>query len=304
MRVDEEEPVTAPRAGTIAFVGLGAMGRRMARRLLGAGHAVVVWNRTAAKALALVEAGARTAASPAEAARGADAVLTMVSDGSALRAVTEGPDGALRGLAAGASMIEMSTVGVAALARLQARAPAGVAVLDAPVLGSVAEAEAGTLRILVGGGEPAVARWWGLLEVLGTPYHVGPAGAGAAAKLLVNAAIFAVLGALGESLAVGRALGLPDGVVFDVLGHTPLAAQAERRRPALESGEYPARFALSLARKDAALVSELATSEGLDLRVVEAARSWLADAEAAGLGAHDYVAVLAHILGREARTGS
>jgi 3-hydroxyisobutyrate dehydrogenase/2-hydroxy-3-oxopropionate reductase len=105
-----------------------------------------------------------------------------------------------------------------------------------------------------------------------------------------------VIGVLGEALAVAQGLNLPREVAFEVLETTALADQATRRRPSVESGEYPTRFALSLARKDADLILEAAGSSGLDLRVTEAARTWLADAEASGLGDQDYSAVLAQIL--------
>jgi 3-hydroxyisobutyrate dehydrogenase/2-hydroxy-3-oxopropionate reductase len=105
-----------------------------------------------------------------------------------------------------------------------------------------------------------------------------------------------VIGVLGEALAVAQGLNLPREVAFEVLETTALADQAERRRPSVESGEYPARFALSLARKDADLILEAAASSGLDLRVVDAARAWLVDAEAGGLGDEDYSAVLVQIL--------
>lgn len=291
-------PGAAPGTTTVAVLGLGAMGSRIARRLVDGGWDVVVWNRTPARVDPLADAGATPAPSPAAAAGAADVVLTMVTDAAALAAVTEGPSGAFAGLRAGGALVDMSTVGAAAVARLRGAAPAGVDVLDAPVLGSVAEAEAGTLQVFVGGDPGPVERWWDLLAALGSPVHVGPPGAGAAAKLVANATLFGVLAVLGEALALARALGLPDATAFDVLARTPLAAQAERRRPAVESGEYPARFALALARKDADLIAEAARPAGADVRAVAAAASWLAEAEAAGQGGRDYSSVLAHILGR------
>jgi 3-hydroxyisobutyrate dehydrogenase-like beta-hydroxyacid dehydrogenase len=168
--------------------------------------------------------------------------------------------------------------------------------LDAPVLGSVAEAESGTLKIYAGGEDALLERWTPLLSELGSVIPVGPVGAGSAAKLLANATLVGVIGILGEALAVAQGLGLPLEVAFEVLETTALADQAKRRRPSLESGDYPPRFALSLARKDADLILEAAASSGLDLRITEAARSWLADADAAGHGDEDYSAVLAQIL--------
>jgi 3-hydroxyisobutyrate dehydrogenase-like beta-hydroxyacid dehydrogenase len=270
----------------------------MARRLLDAGNELVVWNRTPDKAADLVAAGAEQAASPADAARRADAVITMVSDPAALRAVVEGPDGIAAGLGEDTTLINMATVGPGAVGWLADVLPAGSRLLDAPVLGSLAEAEAGELKIFVGGSEELVERWTPLLSVLGTPIRVGPLGAGSAAKLVANTTLFGMLGVLGEALALADGLGLSRDTTFEVLAETPLAAQAERRRPSLEAGEYSPRFALSLARKDADLVLEEAAAAGVDLRLAEAARSWLREAEKAGLGAEDYSAMLARILER------
>jgi 3-hydroxyisobutyrate dehydrogenase/2-hydroxy-3-oxopropionate reductase len=102
---------------------------------------------------------------------------------------------------------------------------------------------------------------------------------------------------LGETLALADALGLPRDTAWKVLAETPLAAQAERRRPAVESGDYSPRFKLSLARKDAELVEEAGEARGIDLPALSAAREHLAAAETAGLGGEDYVAVITHILG-------
>jgi 3-hydroxyisobutyrate dehydrogenase len=287
----------------VAFVGLGAMGERMARRLLDAGHELSVWNRTAAKAEELVAAGARLHRSAAEAARAADVAVTMVSDPAALEAVTAGPDGVLAGLEPGSLLLEMSTVGTAALRELEARMPGGTTLLDAPVLGSLSEAEEGTLRIFVGGDEDGFARAAPLLAALGEPVLVGPLGSGAAAKLVANSTLLGVLSLLGEALALGEGLGLETEAVLDVLASTPLAAQAERRRRAVETGRYPRRFALGLAAKDGDLVVEGGELAGCDLLLASAARDWFRAAEREGWNELDYSAILAFITGRERPRG-
>jgi 3-hydroxyisobutyrate dehydrogenase-like beta-hydroxyacid dehydrogenase len=256
----------------------------------------VVWNRSRARADQLVALGAERAATPAEAAGRARAVITVMSDPRALRAVAEGPDGVASGAGGAATIIDMSTVGPQAIARLASVLPDQAGLIDAPVLGSVAEAEAGTLRIFAGGPARLVQRWTPLLSLLGTVVHVGPLGAGAAAKLVANATLFGVLALLGEAVVMARGLGLSHETAFDVLSATPLAAQAERRRPAIEAGRYPSRFALSLARKDADLITHAAVATGVDLRLVRAAHTWLADADDAGWGTSDYTAVLEHII--------
>jgi 3-hydroxyisobutyrate dehydrogenase/2-hydroxy-3-oxopropionate reductase len=270
----------------VAVVGLGAMGSRFARRLLDAGHELTVWNRTPAKAEAL---GVPVAASPAEAAASSEVVITMVADPPALEAVTEGPDGVAAGASGATTVIEMSTVGPAAVEHLADALACPV--LDAPVLGSLSEAESGTLSIFVGGDESVFERHRELLETLGKPLYAGPSGSGAAAKLVANSTLLTVIGAVGEAIALSDALGLSREAAFDVLGRTALAEQAERRRSALESGEFPPRFPLRLARKDADLIAAL----DLDLRLVEAARSWLSETEGED---RDYSAVLERITRR------
>lgn len=277
----------------VGVVGLGAMGGRIARRLLDTGHEVAVWNRDPSKAEPLVAAGARRAAAPAETARGAEVVIVMVSGPDALAAVTEGVDGVVRALD-GAALVQMSTVGVEALRRLEGLVPEG-SLVDAPVLGSISEVESGTLTVFAGGPTELVERCAPVLLVLGRVLPVGAVGAGTAAKLVANLTLVGAIGVLGESLSLARGLGLDDGTTFDVLAATPLAAQAERRRPALES-EYPPRFQLSLARKDADLILAAARGAGIDLRLAAAAQTWLADAEGAGRGQDDYSAVLGEIV--------
>ncbi|MDQ3914771.1 MAG: NAD(P)-dependent oxidoreductase [Actinomycetota bacterium] len=281
----------------VAVIGLGAMGGRVAARLLDAGYGLTVWNRSPEKAAALVERGAVAGATPAEAAA-SDVVLTMVADPPALAAVTEGPSGVSAGARPGTTVVEMSTVGPAAIERLAAVLPDGVDLLDAPVLGSLAEAEAGTLRVFAGGPTGVFERCRPLFEVLGEPLHAGDLGAGAAAKLVANSTLFGALGVLGEALSLADGLGLARDKTFEILAGTPIGAQAERRRPSLEGGDYPRRFALSLALKDADLVAGAAAAAGRDLRLARAARSWLAEADAAGWGERDYSSVLERIIGR------
>lgn len=279
----------------VAWIGLGAMGARMARRLVEAGHEVHVWNRTAERAHPLAEIGAVAAETPGAAAARAEVAVTMLADPPAVEAVVSGPGGLAGALPPGADVIEMSTIGPAALQRLRARLPREAGLLDAPVLGSIAEAEAGRLRLFVGGPTPLVDRWTPLLSALGTPLHVGELGKGAAAKLVANASLLGVLGVLGETLALASALGLERDRAFEVLAATPLAEQAQRRRGAIESGDYPPRFRLALARKDAQLIEQAAAEAGVELRLARAVLEWLAQAERHGHADRDYTAVLGEI---------
>jgi HAD superfamily hydrolase (TIGR01450 family) len=274
------------------------MGSRVATRLLEAGYDVVVWNRSVEKTKPLLARGATVAATPAGAVLGADALLTMVADPAALCAISDGSEGIVAGADASLTVIEMSSVGPAAVAELSEKLAAGTQLVDAPVLGSLGEAEAGTLTIFAGGPPHAVDAARPLLEQLGTVHHVGSLGCGAAAKLVANAALFGSIALVGEAVSLGRQIGLPDETTFDVLATTPLAAQAERRRSAITEGKYPPRFTLSLARKDADLIRAAVRRGRRELQLIEATRRWLGEAEAAGWGQHDYTAMLECIIGR------
>jgi 3-hydroxyisobutyrate dehydrogenase/2-hydroxy-3-oxopropionate reductase len=244
----------------------------------------------------LVDSGALGVPTPAEAARRAEVLITMVSDPEALRAVTEGPDGVAAGADPSLTVIEMSTVGSAAVARLRSVLATPTGLLDAPVLGSLAEAETGALTIFVGGPAGLVERVTPVLSALGSAVQVGGLGSGAAAKLVANATLFGTLGTLGEAIALADVLRLSREAAYQVLAATPLAAQAERRRAAIETDDHPPRFPLTLARKDAGLISEAMTEARAFLPLTTAAGAWLAKAEAAGLGDRDYTAVLRTIL--------
>jgi len=228
----------------------------------------------------------------------------VVSDQMALQAVTRGSAGVVAGIDPATTVSEMSTVGPVAVAELASALPAGTGILDAPVLGSISEAEAGTLTIFVGGPSALVERWTPLLSALGSPMHVGSLGSGAASKLVANLTLFGTLGVLGETVALAEGLGLSRDTIFDVLATTPLARQAERRRTGIETGSFPPRFPLALARKDADLITEAAAALDVDLRLGAAVAAWLADAEAVGSGDRDYAAVLEAIIGKHAPRGN
>ena len=280
----------------VAVVGLGAMGSRIAGRLLAAGHSVTVWNRSPGRAEPLAAAGAFVASSPAEAVRAVDQVITMLADPPALLEVVTSPGGLGEGLRAGQTILEMSTVGPSAVRRLADLVPSGVEVVDAPVLGSISEVEAGTLTVFLGGSAEAAASVRPLLEVIGTPLHVGPLGAGAAAKLVANTTLLGTLTLLGEALALAQGLELDHDAAFGVLAATPLAAQAERRRPVVEGVEPPVRFRLALAAKDAELIAEEARQAGVDAEIGQIAAARFRAAAQAGDGERDYSAVLRHMV--------
>ncbi|HEX3730253.1 MAG TPA: NAD(P)-dependent oxidoreductase, partial [Opitutaceae bacterium] len=172
----------------VAFLGLGIMGSSMAARLAAAGFPLAVYNRNPAKAAALQAAGARIAATPAEAAAGAQFVLSMLADDAASRAVWLGENGALRGAGPGAILVESSTITVDWIREFSAAAQAkGLELLDAPVTGSKVHAAAGELNFLVGGSAAALERARPVLASMSKSItHLGPAGSGSRMKLINN----------------------------------------------------------------------------------------------------------------------
>ncbi|MFJ9941153.1 NAD(P)-dependent oxidoreductase [Streptomyces erythrochromogenes] len=232
-------------AQQIAFLGLGHMGAPMARHLMARGHGLTVWNRTPEKARPLAEAGAAVAATPAEAVRDADLVITMLADPAALRAVAESVLPALR---PGVDWIDTSTVGPEAVRELAGRLPEGVTLTDAPVMGSVDRAAKGELWVLAGG-DPLPGPVRRVLDVLGDVTVCGPAGSGAALKLvLINMAVGGVA-LVAEALRLGGALGLPEELVRAQLARGPLAGAVARAYA--DASHFP----LALAAKDVALAT-------------------------------------------------
>ncbi len=288
----------------VAFCGLGRMGVPMAARLLAGGHDVTVWNRTAERAAPLLEQGAAQGVSPADAAGQAEVVITMLADPDALEDVTFGADGVAAGMAAGATLVEMSTVGPQVVRAVATRLPDGVGMVDAPVLGSVPQATEGTLKIFVGGDDPVFERCRPVLEAMGTPRHLGPLGAGAAMKLVANSTLGVLMCGVAEALALADALGLEEAAVLDILAESPIGATVKSKRTKVESGVYEPNFTLALAAKDLGLVTSAAEAAALELRLAPAAQAWLERAATSGLGDLDYSAVIADVRGRPASGGS
>jgi 3-hydroxyisobutyrate dehydrogenase len=275
----------------IAVLGLGAMGKAIAERVLGAGHELSIWNRTPGRDEELVAAGARRAGSPADAVRNAEVVITMVTDPPALEQVLFGTDGAASAIPPEATLIDMSTVGPTAIASVVGRI-GHVTVLDAPVLGSVPSVQTGTLVILVGGDREVFDRHADLLSLLGTPMYLGGSGSGALLKLVNNAAGTAALVAVGELLALTDRAAIDPDVALDSLAAGPLASMIGRWRPRLTGEDHASYFRLALARKDLALAFDEAERNGIELSVAQAAADRGDEAIEAGLGDEDFGAIV------------
>lgn len=265
----------------IAFLGLGRMGTLMARRALAAGHDLTVWNRTAERARPLVAAGARAAPTPAEAAREAEIVITMLADPAAEEAVVLGPGGVAEAIRPTACLVEMSTVGPRTALAVREGLSAGTAFVDAPVMGSVGAAESGNLMVLAGGD---VDRVEDVLGIFGTVVRCGGAGSGAARKIVLISAAMAGVTLVGEVLALAEALGVPREAALEGLAAGPLAGSLNRVQSTNSD------FTIALAAKDLTLATDAA-----DLPQLAAAREWLRAAAAEGAADQDAGRVVEHI---------
>lgn len=257
----------------VGFVGLGHMGAPMSARILAAGHDLVVHDVRPEAATGLLGSGAAWAGSPREAGSGRDVVITMLPAPRQVEEVLLGPDGLLGGLASGATWVDMSTSVPAVADRVRALAgPRGVAVLDAPVSGMAAGAQAGTLQIFVGGEGEDYRRVRPLLESMGDPeriLHVGGNGAGYTVKLMINLLWFAHLAATAEVLTVGVRAGVDLATLRQCLLASPAASNFLEHDvlSVLDRGDYDESFALALACKDLGLAVDLARETGVPAEV-------------------------------------
>jgi 3-hydroxyisobutyrate dehydrogenase len=274
------------------------MGSGMARNLLGAGFPLAVYNRTAEKAAPLVEAGARLARTPREAAAGAALVIAMVADDAASRALwlgADGGDGALAAAAPGTVLVESSTVTPEWIAELAAEAERrGCALLDAPVTGSRAQAAAGELNFLVGGDAAVLERARPALAAMGrSVVHVGPTGSGALLKLVNNFLTGAQVAALAEGLALVERAGLDRDTALAVLTNGAPGSPAVKTMSArMTARDYTPNFHLSLMAKDLAYAERAGERHGVRLTTAATARAAFDRAAAAGLGDADFSAVV------------
>ncbi len=254
----------------VGVIGMGTMGAPMARHLLAAGHQVTVHNRTRERELPLAELGAARAASPAEAARDAEAVLTCLSDTPDVEAVVFGSDGVAGSLAGGGLLVDCSTVSPTATAEMAARlAGQGIGMVDAPVSGGSEGAENGTLTIFVGGDQPDVERARPLLEAFGKRItHLGPSGSGQMAKAVNQVMIAGTYATVGEGIALAQAAGLPLPELIEALsaGAASSWVLTNRSQNMIEDS-YPLGFKAALHRKDVAIALDEARRLGLELSV-------------------------------------
>jgi 3-hydroxyisobutyrate dehydrogenase len=270
---------------TVGFIGLGIMGSAMARRLVEAGHPVVVWNRDPKKAGPLVSLGARQAGTPGEASRGAEVVITMVTDSRAAEEVILGPDGVVQGAGKGTVVVDMSTIAPEASRRIgDALRAKAVGFLDAPVTGMEFRARDGTLSILVGGEKADLERVRPVLSVLGNRItHFGPQGSGQTAKACNQILCAVNMVGIVEALHLARLSGLEPGTLVDALVPGAGGSWAlERFGPQIVMGDFNPGGRIALMLKDLGIIEEAAARLGLPVEGAMVAKRYFSDSRSHG----------------------
>jgi 3-hydroxyisobutyrate dehydrogenase len=285
-----------PSRPAIAVLGTGRMGAPIARNLLAAGFEVSVWNRTANRAAPLAADGARLATSPAEAAKGADVVLTMLTDGDAVVDAMTGREGALASLRPGSAWIQMATIGDEWTERLATLADEHrLEFVDAPVSGSDGPARDAELVVLASGPERVRARLQPLFDAIGRKtLWLGRAGSGTRLKLVLNNWLASQVEAVAETIALTEALGVDPHLFVETIADGPLGSPyAVAKARAALAGEFAPGFALRLAYKDVGLALDAAREQHLELPITDALMPRWQAAIADGHADEDVSAVIA-----------
>ncbi len=279
----------------IGFIGLGIMGMPMARNLLRAGFEVVAYNRTAAKAEALAEEGARKAGSPRELAKECPVVITIVSDTPDVEAVILGKDGVIEGVRAGSVVIDMSTISPRATRAMAARLKEkGVAMLDAPVSGGDIGAVKGTLSIMVGGEAEVFERCRPIFEAMGENIvHVGASGTGQTVKLMNQILLVGCLIGVVEALVFGQKSGVDlEKAISAVQGGAAGSWVLSNLGPRIIKRDFRPGFFTDLMQKDLNLVVEAAAEMKLPLPVTSLINQMYYSLQCSGEGSSAYSALV------------
>lgn len=283
----------------IGLVGLGRMGAAIGERILSAGAALVVWNRTPGRAEALTAQGATEAGSLMELAATCDVVLTILTDDAALEAVYDAPDGLLTDDVRGRLFVEMSTVRTNTIQRLSRNVVArGARLVDAPLSGSIVPARQGQLLALVGGADEDVARAEPVLNTFCRRIaHLGPTGSGTTMKLVLNLPMAIYWQGLAEALALGSQFGLELATMLELIGDSQVAIGALRPKiPAILGERGEVAFDVTGVRKDLLAMIETGQSLGVPMPAASAALISFMEATAAGKGAEDLAELIPHYI--------
>ena len=278
----------------LGFIGLGVMGGQMVSRLLGKGYTVLGYNRTRAKAQWLIDEGMRWANSPREVAQGSEITLAMVTNSAAVQAITEGPDGAVAGLAPGKVFIDMSTISPAASRDLAVRVRAkGADMVDAPVSGSVITLQQGKLSVMVGGTAETFERVKPILLDIGPKVtHVGGNGVALAMKIAVNLSLAVQMMAFSEGVLLAEKSGIKREVAVDVLTHSAVASpMIQYRGPFVLQRPEEAWFDVNMMQKDMLLAMELGRQLNVPLPTTAVTNEFLTAARGMGWERLDFAVV-------------
>lgn len=292
-------------ATTVGFIGLGLMGRPMAKHVLAGGYSLVVHNRSRAAVEDLVAAGGRDGGSPKGVAAESDVVITVLPDGPDVKSVLTGPDGVFEGLRQGATIVDMSTISpVVARELAQEASSRGAQMLDAPVSGGTIGAETGTLSIMVGGDRGTLDRVRPILETMGNPekiIHIGESGAGQLCKVCNQMAIGGALAAVSELIALCRRAGVdPVPVREALLGGFAASRVLEVHGERIIQENYVPGFKAAMYTKDLRIILETAQAYGVPVPVSAVVAQLASSLVAHGHGDADYSAlgaVLAELAG-------
>jgi 2-hydroxy-3-oxopropionate reductase len=282
-------------AERVGFIGLGIMGKPMARNLMEAGHELTVHNRSPEKAEELGEAGATVAASPREAAENSDVVITMLPDSPQVREVVAGEDGVLEGIGEGSLLIDMSTISPVVTEELaEAVKQKGASMLDAPVSGGDVGAIEGTLSIMVGGDEEDFERAKPLFEAMGkTVTHVGPTGAGQVTKAANQIVVALTIEAVSEALVLGSKGGVAPEKILEVLsGGLAGNKVMEVKREKFLTHKFDPGFRSELHHKDLGIALAAGREYGVVLPVTALVDQMLLSMRRKGWGGEDHSALL------------
>ena len=278
----------------VGFIGLGTMGAPMVLNLLKAGHEVTVHNRTRAKEVPLVEAGAQQAETPGAAAVGAEVIVTCVSDSPDVEAVVLGEGGVIEAVEAGAVVVDMSTISPKVTRRIAAAlADKQVQMLDGPVSGGSEGAVNGTLSIMLGGEADAVAKAMPVLEAMGqTITHVGPIGSGQVTKAINQVIVAGTYLSVAEGLSLGMKAGLDMGQVVKAVGGGAAGSWGLTNRSGnMIANEYPLGFRVRLHHKDLKIALEAAEELGVTVPIAAYVAQIEAGLMARGFGDEDVSAI-------------
>ena len=287
-------------SGTVGFLGLGAMGAAIVRRLIAAGYQVTGWNRSEEKAASLRALGMGWAASPRELAAGSDVMISILTDAKALEQVVSGPDGVLDGIRAGAVLADMSTISPDSSVAVAAKvAAAGATMLDTPISASLATLEAGNASIMVGGDVGAYEKLRSILLAIGPKVtHIGANGQALYVKLAINLALIVQVISFCEGVALAEKAGIKREVAVDVLTHSVIGSpMVQYRGPFVLEMPEEAWFNVNMMQKDMLLALELGRQLDVPLPTTAVTNEMLTAARGMGLGEKDF-AILFEALAR------